>query len=300
MVTEDTAAADKKRLAELIGSLAKAQGITPTCVPGVRLMMANCSCRRAKTVYEPSIVIVAQGRKRGYVGEDVYTYDPDNYLVLSVPLPFECETEAGPDGPLLGLSVSVDHIMLGELLMEMDEGAPPAEMPRGLYATRLTQELRGAAIRLVESMRSPLDGRMLGRQIVREIVYRVLCGEQGGALRAVAARHSGFGQIARVLKRIHSEYDQALDIETLAREAGMSVSSFHQSFKAVTCTSPIQYLKSIRLHKARLMMLQDGYNASTAAGRVGYQSPSQFSREFKRFFGHSPAEEAARLRGAEA
>ena len=131
---------------------------------------------------------------------------------------------------------------------------------------------------------------------MREITYHVLRGEQGGALRAVAARHSRFGQIARVLRRVHQEYNKELDVESLAREANMSVSSFHHNFKAVTSTSPVQYLKSIRLHKARALMLQGDHNASTAASRVGYSSLSQFSREFKRYFGNSPSNDAAQTR----
>ena len=132
---------------------------------------------------------------------------------------------------------------------------------------------------------------------MREIIYRVLYGEQGGALRALAVRHGRFSQIARVLRRIHTEYDKELDIEFLAGEANMSISTFHHNFKAVTSSSPLQYLKNIRLHKALMLMVRDGLNAGTAAGKVGYESASQFSREFKRYFGNTPADEAAKLRG---
>ena len=129
-----------------------------------------------------------------------------------------------------------------------------------------------------ECLKNPLDSRILGNQIVREIFYRVLCGEQGGTLRALAARHSHFGQVAKVLRRIHSEYDTKLDIESLASEANMSISTFHHNFKAVTAASPLQYLNSIRIHKARMMMVQDGLNASTAAGTVGHESPSRYNK----------------------
>lgn len=185
---------------------------------------------------------------------------------------------------------------LGELLMEMEDDRAPPEMVRGLYATPLTEDLDCAAVRLLECLQSPMDARILGPGIVREITYHVLRGEQGGALRAVAARHSRFGQIARVLRRVHQEYNKELDVESLAREANMSVSSFHHNFKAVTSTSPVQYLKSIRLHKARALMLQGDHNASTAASRVGYSSLSQFSREFKRYFGNSPSNDTAQIR----
>lgn len=287
----------RERLVELLEGLTTGEGVTESPLDGVRLMKATQSRACAPVVYDPSIVIIGQGRKRGYLGGQVYTYDANNYLVLSVPLPFECETEATPDEPLLGLSVRVEPGMLGELLMEMDEeDGLTGDPPRGIYATPLTPELTGAAVRLLEALRSPVESRILGPQIVREITYRVLQGEQGGALRAVASRNGRFTRIARVLRRIHAEYDASFDIESMASEVNMSVSNFHHNFKAVTSVSPLQYLKSIRLHKARLLMTQEGMNVSTAADRVGYESASQFSREYKRLFGSSPAEEAARLR----
>lgn len=282
-------------LAELIQELAINEGSTPTVINGVNLLRISKSYPRAPVVYEPCIIIVGQGRKIGYLGDRVYHYDPYNYLVLSVPLPFECETVATPEEPLLAVSISVDPAMLAELLMEMDENpSVKGSIPRGIYSTKLTHELTSAVTRLLESLKSPTDSRILGPQIVKEIIYRVLCGEQGGALKAVALRHSRFSQIARVLKRIHTEYPTSLDVETMAEEATMSVSAFHQNFKAVTSISPLQYLKSIRLHKARMLMLQDGLNAYNAAEKVGYESASQFSREFKRMFGSSPSGNTAR------
>lgn len=290
-------ATDQGRLARLLGELARNEGLSPSLLPEVRFMKSLRSNPRGPVVYEPSIVIVGQGRKVGYLGHEVYTYDANNYLVLSVPLPFECECQAGPDEPFLAFSVHVDSVLLADLLLEMDEPAPPGGgLPRGMYSTPLTTELLDASLRLLEALRSPVESRILGPQVIREIVFRVLQGEQGGALRALAARHGSFSQIAKALKRMHADYPAALDIETLARDAGMSVSSFHHSFKAVTTTSPLQYLKNLRLHKARMLMTQDGLNASMAASRVGYASPSQFSREFKRFFGSSPVEEAQKLR----
>lgn len=287
------------RIAELLGALAVEEGYSPSLLDGVRFTRANGPKPRVPIVYEPSIIIVGQGRKRVFLGDQNYVYDANNYLVLSVPLPLECDTEASPEKPLLGLCIRVDPVALGELLMEMEDGRAPPEMVRGLYSTPLTEDLDCAAVRLLECLQSPMDARILGPGIVREITYHVLRGEQGGALRAVAARHSRFGQIARVLRRVHQEYHRELDVESLAREANMSVSSFHHNFKAVTSSSPLQYLKRIRLHKARALMLQGDHNASAAAARVGYSSLSQFSREFKRYFGASPTNEAAQGREAE-
>jgi len=290
-------AAGKGKLLELLGALAVKEGFSPSNLAGVQFIRSNKPFPRMPVVYEPSIVIVGQGRKTGYLGNQVYKYDPFNYLVLSVPLPFECETQATPEEPYLAVSVEVDPVKVGELLIEMDDDSGTGiAVPPGICSTPLTDELISATVRLLECLKTRLDSRILGPHIVREIIYRVLYGEQGGALRALAVRHSRFSQIARVLRRIHAEYDKELDIEFLAGEANMSISTFHHNFKAVTSSSPLQYMKSIRLHKALMLMIRDGLNASAAAGKVGYESASQFSREFKRSFGNSPADEAARLR----
>ena len=287
-----------RRMTSLLGSLATLEGVHPSALDGVQLMRASKPIPRMKVLYDPGIVIVGQGRKRGYLGDQVYTYDAHNYLVLSVPLPFECETEASPEQPMLAVSIRVDLAVLGELLMKMDGGhrsATPA-MPQGIYSTKLDARLSETAVRLLECLTDPAEARILGLQIVREITYRVLCGRQGGALRAAAALHSRFGQVNRTVQRIHIEYACNLTVEELADTAGMSASAFHQNFKAVTSTSPLQYLKTIRLHKARMLMVHEGMRAGIAAERVGYESSSQFSREFKRLFGTSPIEETARIR----
>jgi AraC-like DNA-binding protein len=287
-----------QRLTALLRSLACREGIQPTLLDGVNLMRVSQPLPRMPVLYEPGIVIVGQGRKRGYLGDQVYTYDAGNYLVLSVPLPFECETEASPEKPLLAVSIRVDLAVLAELLMKMDAGHRSGipSMPQGIYSTRLDDNLSECTVRLLECLSNRVEARILGPQIVREITYRVLCGEQGGALRAAAALHSRFGQVNQALHRIHSEYACDLSVEELAETAGMSPSAFHQNFKSVTSTSPLQYLKTIRLHKARMLMAYEGLRAGIAAEQVGYESSSQFSREFKRLFGTSPVEETERVR----
>ena len=292
----------RQRMVALLDSMAVKEGIQPTRLDEVSVVRTSEPSPRVPLLYEPMIIIVGQGRKRGYFGSEVFQYDPHNYFVLSVPMPLECETYASREEPLLAVKLNVQPALIGELLLEMDDGLPPGRatagpLPSALCSTPLDASMTDAVVRLLTCLQSPTEARVLGRAIVREIFYRILCGDRGDALRALAGRHGHFGRIARSLRRIHTQYAAALPIEELAREASMSLSAFHAHFKAVTRQSPLQYQKAVRLHKARLLMTQDGLPASTAAMEVGYESPSQFSREFKRFFGDTPSAEAVRLRG---
>jgi AraC-like DNA-binding protein len=290
--------ASNRRMTELLSTLAEGEGARPSILDGVKLIRMNHSVPRSPVLYEPRIVIVGQGRKRGYLGGRVYTYDPHNYLVVSVPMPFECETQIGPDGPLLAVSIRVDLAVLSELLMKIDRKPVTFEErdTHGMYSTSLDLDLSAATVRLLESLTSPTEAQILGPSIMREVTYRVLCGARGGSLRALVAINGRVSQIQHVLECMHANCAQEIDVASLAEDAGMSVSAFHHNFKAVTATSPLQYLKTIRLHKARLLMAVEGLNAGGAAERAGYQSASQFSREFKRFFGATPQKEATRLR----
>ena len=289
----------KPTLASLLAELALEEGVRDSPLPGVKLMRSSENWPRVQVTYEPGIVIIAQGKKRGHLGGRTFNYDANNYLVLSVPLPFECDTEGTKEEPLLGVFVSVTLSIVAELVMEMRD-LPPITEPQALAVRSypLDEELADAALRLLLCMRNDDDNRILGPQIIREIIYRVLLRERSGTLRALATPHSHFGQIRKALNRMHADYAKPVDITTLAIEAGMSVSTFHGHFKAVTSSPPLQYLKSIRLQKARMLMAHEGLTASIAAREVGYESASQFNREFKRYFGNTPAAVAEEMRAA--
>jgi AraC-like DNA-binding protein len=290
---------NSRRMVALLGELATLDGTRDSLLDQVKLMRVGCCVSRIPVMYEPSIVIVAQGRKRGYLGDQRFVYDARHYLTLTVPLPFECETEVADDGPFLGFAVRIDLAMLSELVLCMGSAERDAEAKESsVTATPMDEALSDAAVRLLEAMRSPTDAAVLGPQVVREILYRVLCGRRGGALHSLLGMDGTRTQMHRILHRMHTEYARRLDVGALAQEAGMSVSALHHHFKALTETSPLQYLKTVRLHKARMLMAQEAVGASVAADRVGYESASQFSREFKRLFGFSPVEETHRMRAA--
>lgn len=287
------------QMAALLQQLAPHEGYTRSLLDGVRFMRADRPLGRTPALYESSIVIVCQGRKRGYLADQVYHYDAQHYLVLSVPLPFSTETEASPDEPLLAIAVRLDMTVVTDLIMALEgRNVLPPTAPKGIVSTPLDTTLADTTLRLLQALTSPMEAEVLGSAIVRELCYRVLVGEQGGAIVAALASHSHFGRISRALRRVHDDFAERLDVDLLAREAGLSVPAFHAHFKAITRTSPIQYIKSVRLHQSRLLMIRDGLTAAAAAARVGYESPSQFNREFKRLFGRTPGTEAREMKTA--
>jgi AraC-like DNA-binding protein len=287
----------QRRFAKLLREVATQEGVHPTQIEGVRVGKVSQSQQRTPVVYEPVIVFVAQGRKRTYLADHVYEYDPSTYFVLSVPLPAECEWEATPEEPLLVLGIKVEPATVGEILLTMDEPlSPEREMPQTVTTHKLGDQLGDAVNRLLECLKSPLDSQILGRQVVREIIYRVLCEEKDGALRSLANRHEHFMRIARVLREVHADCAKPHTVDSMSKRAGMSIAAFHHNFKQVAGSSPLQYLKRIRLDRAKRLMIHDGHNASTAAKAVGYESASQFSREFRRMFGSPPLQSVAAIK----
>lgn len=286
------------QLADKINHLKNNDKIISERLAGIRLLYGVEPGPRTPVMYQPGIIFLFSGHKIGYINKRKFRYDANEYLLLTVPLPFECETWATPEVPLAGIRLDIDVLQLQELLMDIgeDERFQLPMAASGINSATLSDEILCAVERLLDVMERPLDARILGKQIIREILYHVLMGPRGGALLALVSRQTHFSLISRVFKQIEMKYTENLNVEQLAAEANMSVSAFHHNFKAVTSTSPLQYLKSYRLHKARMMMIHDGMKASAAAMRVGYESASQFSREFKRYFGVTPGEDAARMR----
>lgn len=285
------------RMIALHNQLARSEGYTQSLVDDVRLTRSTQSTTKSPAMYDPCIAIALQGHKQTYFGNDILQFDADHYLVVAVPMPFTATTVASPEHPFLGISIRVDRTTLADLMFTIDQtdNEVPA-MPKGMMTTRMDDRLRETVQRLLEALNSPLEARVLGPGIVREICFRVLMGDQGAAMRAALTSQGQFGRIAKALRRIHADYAADIDVGMLAAEANMSVPAFHVHFKSVTHCSPIQYLKSARLHQARLLMARSDITAQLASAQVGYESPSQFSREFKRYFGRSPSEEVHAMR----
>lgn len=283
-------------LVSLIEPLATRDGFIPTRLPGVQVLRCSEDIARGPQLYEPSLVIIAQGSKLAYLGPRTLEYGAGHYLIQALPVPFECETYAMPDAPLLGISVAIDRALLGELVLAM--GLMPgrslaAQTPESMTSAVLDGAMRGCVERLLQCLHDPLECQVMGQARLRELLFAALRGPQADVLRALVEQHGQFARIAAALSHLHAHFTEPLNVETLANCANMSASTFHEHFKRSTLLSPVQYLKRLRLLKAQRLLLIDGMGVAQVAHQVGYQSSSQFSREYKRYFERSPGEERA-------
>ncbi len=289
-------------MAALMSLLARDEGLSSTRLPGVRLYKASEYMPRAPLLYDQGIIIVGQGAKRVFLGDRVYEYNPDRYLVLPVSLPAECETTASRDAPFIGLLVDIDLTVIHSILGAMDDYIDPGKWAsvgpcQGLFLAHADAPFKQTVCRLLTALQSPVDTEVLGLGIVRELLFRVMVGDNAALLYALAMKNSHISRIDKALKQIHGSYQEPMDVGALARLVNMSVSAFHRTFKDVTASSPIQYIKKIRLNKARGLIADQGFRVGEAAHVVGYESATQFSREFKRYFGESPMAFVGRLDG---
>jgi AraC-like DNA-binding protein len=242
--------------------------------------------------------VIAQGSKRVFLGDDCYHYDPMHYLLVTSELPIvTCVLEASQERPYLSLAVRLDPPLVGSVMVEAGHISPRSHADvRAINVSPLDAGLLDAVVRLVRLLDTPAEATFLLPLITREIVYRLLMGEQGDRLRHITLQGGHTYRIARAIERLGKEFDQPLRIDDIAQELGMSVSSFHHHFKAVTAMSPLQFQKRLRLQEARRLMLGEGLNAASAGYRVGYNDASHFNREYKKLFGLPPLRDVERLR----
>ena len=292
----------RRELISLIGRHTPADGDHQTPIPMLSLFRWSSVSTLDCSVTRPSLIIAAQGTKRMILADHPFDYGRDHGLIAAMQLPVMARvTEATPDAPYLCLVYELDLVRIADLMAEMRLPAPRT-MPEGkaLSLCAVTAPLFDAALRLVRLLDEPEHIPMLAPLVERELLYRLLIGEQGMRLRHLTLGESQTFKIARAIDYLKRNYTQPLRIETLAGEVNMSVSSLHHHFKAATSMSPLQYQKQLRLYEARNIMLRQVSDITSAAYSVGYESPSQFSRDYSRLFGAPPSRAMANLRGATA
>jgi AraC-like DNA-binding protein len=269
-------------------------GTVETAIPGLAITMSPQTTQPAIGMFQPRFCLVLQGAKEVTIGDRRMRYDPSSYFIASLEVPATgCVIEASAAHPYVGLSMVLDPEALAVLLSEIPAGADGDIA--GFAVSPVTAQLLDPCARLIRLLDTPADIPVLAPMLQREILYRLLQGPQGAALRQIAHADSRLGQVRRAIAWIREHFDQALRVEALAEIAGMSAASFHRHFKAATAMSPLQFQKSIRLQQAR-RLLATKKDAARVGYEVGYESASQFSREYARQFGLPPARDAARLR----
>jgi AraC-like DNA-binding protein len=292
----------RRELISLLGRHTPADGEHRTPVPSLSLFRWSQPAMLECSVTRPSLIIAAQGSKRMILADHPFDYGREHGLIVSMHLPVMAQvTVATPDAPYLCLVYELDLPRIAELMTEMRLPAPRT-VPEGkaLSLCAVTAPLFDAALRMVRLLDEPAHIPVLGPLVERELLYRLLIGEQGMRLRHLTLADSQTYKISRAIDYLKRNYAQPLRIETLASEVSMSVSSLHHHFKAVTSMSPLQYQKQLRLHEARNLMMLQISDVTSAAYSVGYESPSQFSRDYSRLFGAPPSRHRALLRGAAA
>lgn len=293
------AQANRNELVERISRAVPEDGrVEP--LKGLYLQRCSSPTELVHGLSDLAFCVIAQGSKEVFLGRQRYRYDPAHYLLATAELPIVGHViEASRGRPYLSLRLHLDPALVGSVMVEA--GPLSSRNPAGVSAitvSPLDTNLLDAAVRLVRLLDTPAEARFLAPMITREIVYRLLMGEQGARLRHVAALGGNTYHIARAIERLRQDYNQPIRIESMAQELGMSVSGFHHHFKAVTAMSPLQFQKRLRLQEARRLMLGEHLDATSTAYRVGYDDASQFTREYKRLFGLPPVRDVERLRGA--
>ena len=289
--------ADREELAERIARALPHDGVSEP-QPGVHLSRFAHANDPSHTVLEPCFCVIAQGAKTLTLGGEVFRYDPAHYAVTTVGLPIIAEiVEASEGQPYLGLRLTLDPSLVASVIVESQVVEPRNEAgTRAVDVSPLDADLLDATVRLMRLVERPDEYRAVAPLVVREIVYRLVAGAQGGRMRQLAATGGQAYRMVRAIDKLRQHYDKPLRIESIARGLGMSLSGFHAHFKAVTNLSPLQFQKHLRLHEARRLMVAEGLDAAEAGYRVGYDDASHFSREYKRHFGQPPMRDVERLR----
>jgi AraC-like DNA-binding protein len=276
----------------------RGNGVHSTAIAQLEFMRESAAPTELCTVYEPTLCIILQGKKETLLGKETYHYGAAQYIVVTVDLPLSgIIVEATPDQPYLCFKLSLDATQLWDIIDQIQRSPDqPESSVRGLFVSDANAPLIECATRLTRLLDTPQDIPFLAPMMIRELYYRLLMSEQSEAVWQIATSGSHMQRIAMVIKQIKAEFTKSLRVDDLAKQASMSSATFHRHFKAVTSMSPLQYQKQLRLLEARRLMLAENADATYAAYQVGYESPSQFSREYSRMFGAPPMKDIERLR----
>lgn len=283
-----------KLFAALVEKHALDDGLHQSAIADLSLYRDSKPHNPEPRVYDPMIIFAAQGRKRVLLDGTAYEYNVGHFLMTLAPIPVACQIiEASPERPMLGVAIRINRQRMLNVLMKMDQLEPARLRPAsinasGIFTAPLNDNLLGALIRLLSTLASPAEAAIVGDAIIDEIYFRILKHERGGALTLLLQQHGQIQQIARAVEYVHQNLTQVVSVEELAALVNMSSSGFHKKFKEVMHLSPLQYAKQVKLNVAQTHILE-GVGVSEAGYMVGYNSPAQFSREYKRHFGVTPS-----------
>lgn len=288
---------NREELAEMLGKRSHLEGANPI-TDGLQFFKASGPTQPLHGLYSPSICIIAQGAKEVAMGDERFRYDPANYLLCSLDVPVVSQVvEATQKKPFLGMKLDLDPTLIASVSVEAGLSPGRAETSvKSMDVSKMTGDLFDAVVRLIRLLDTPADYRVVSPLVTRELIYRLLKSEQGPRLRQMATFGGSTHRITQAVHTLRTRFNEALSIEELASDLGMSVSSFHQHFKTATSMSPLQFQKLLRLQEARRLLLTEDLDASTAASRVGYDDASQFTREYKRLFGDPPMRDVGRFK----
>lgn len=286
---------------ELVGRMMRAvpEDKVIEVFPGLFLARSSRLTERLHSVFKPAFCVIAQGSKQVLLGDEVFRYDSGHYLISSVDLPIVSNiVEASEEKPYLSFRLNLDSSIVASVMMESGiEIKKGSASVKAMDVSSIDADLLDAALKLARLLDTPDEIKFLAPLVIREIIYRLLRGEQGARLSHLLTSEGDTRRISKAVRQLRENIDQPLEIENIARELGMSVSGFHHHFKSVTAMSPLQFQKQIRLQEARRLMLGEALDVASAGFRVGYDDPSYFSRDYKKLFGAPPQRDIARLRG---
>ncbi|NOU63472.1 helix-turn-helix domain-containing protein [Paenibacillus sp. LMG 31461] len=297
-MTEIIISKQQKELSKIIERYAQKDGVHPTAIPSLFFIRVSQAAGQSHGVYKPSFCMVVQGAKEVWLAQERFRYSPADYLVASVHLPVTSQvTDATSDIPYLGFKLEFTPSQILELLHDTEFRTDPKQYPkRAMFVSQIETSLLDSVIRLARLLDSPKDIPVLAPLFTKEILYRVLQGQNGIILEQLVMEGSSTHQINVAIEQVINNYASPLRIEELAEIANMSVSSLHRHFKEITAMSPLQFQKQIRLQEARRLLLTESVDASEVAYRVGYESASQFSREYSRMYGYPPKADKKRIK----